>query len=202
MKLLYSPTSPYVRKVTVASIEMGLYEGIELLPTNVWDSQSDISSHNPLGKVPALITPDCGVLFDSPVICEYLDSLHDGEKLFPAAGTARWNALRHQALGDGVLDAAVSRLLENRRPMGEKSDAWIGRQMLVIERSLDELESDANTLDGPLTIGHIAIGCALGYIDFRFAEDNWRAGHPGLDAWFEAFAVRRAMSETLPKDPV
>ncbi len=202
MKLLYSPTSPYVRKVTVASIETGLYEGIELLATNVWDSESDISTHNPLGKVPVLITPDCGVLFDSPVICEYLDNLHEGEKLFPPTGPARWTALRRQALGDGILDAAVSRLLESKRPAGEKSDAWIGRQRLVIERSLDELEGEASALAGPLTVGHIAIGCALGYMDFRFADDNWRAGHPELDAWFETFAARRSMTETLPKDPV
>ena len=114
MKLCYSPTSPYVRKVVVTAMETGLEPGIERIANNVWDPATDIAATNPLGKVPALTTDDGAVLFDSPVICEYLDSLHDGAKLFPAAGPARWRALRQQALCDGILDAGILRMLEGR----------------------------------------------------------------------------------------
>ncbi len=102
MKLRYSPTSPYVRKVSVTALELGLTERIARVPTDTQDRESGIAEHNPLGKVPALILDDGGVLYDSPVICEYLDSLHDGPPMFPAAGPARWTALRQQALGDGI----------------------------------------------------------------------------------------------------
>ncbi|MEK7820711.1 MAG: glutathione S-transferase N-terminal domain-containing protein, partial [Pseudomonadota bacterium] len=115
MKLRFSPTSPYVRKVCVVALETGLFARLDLAPTNVWAADTDIGRDNPLGKVPALATDGGEVLFDSPVICEYLDSLHDGAKLFPAAGGARWTALRRQALADGILDASVLRFLENRR---------------------------------------------------------------------------------------
>lgn len=201
MKLRYSPTSPYVRKVMVAAIEMGLADGIELLPTNVWDAATDIAAHNPLGKVPALVLDDGSVLFDSPVICEYLDSLHDGEKLLPATGPARWTVLRYQALADGILDAAILRLLEGKRPPGEKSDAWIGRQKVAIDRALDELEREADDLGTAVSLGTVAIGCVLGYLDFRFADDNWRANRPALADWYDVFCDRPAMVETVPKDP-
>lgn len=202
MKLRYSPTSPYVRKVMVTAIEAGLADSIELIPTNVWNPDSDIRAHNPLGKVPALELDDGMVLFDSPVVCEYLDSQHTGSKLFPEAGTDRWTALRRQALGDGIMDAAILRLLEDKRPPGEKSEAWIGRQKVSIERALDEVEAEADSLDNDdVTIGHIAIGCALGYLDLRFADDNWRAERPALADWFDAFSARRSMMDTTPADP-
>lgn len=201
MKLLYSPTSPFVRKAMVAAIEAGVRESIELVPTNVWAPDTDIGIHNPLGKVPALVTRDGDVLFDSPVICEYLDSLNDGSKLFPAEGPERWSALRQQALADGIMDAAVLRLLESKRPDDERSEAWIGRQKVVVDRSLDILEDEAGSLSGPLTIGQIAIGCALGYLDFRFGDDHWRSSRPALADWFDAFGDRRSMTDTIPMDP-
>src|SRR3990167_1033017 len=111
MKLRYSPTSPYVRKVSVTLIETGLDKNIERVATSVWDPKTDIGKDNPLGKIPTLITDDGAVLYDSPVICEYLDGLHKGPKLFPASGEARWRALRLQALGDGMTDAGILRLL-------------------------------------------------------------------------------------------
>jgi len=201
MQLLYSPTSPYVRKVMAVAIETGLADGVELVPTNVWDAETDIHTHNPLGKVPALVTAGGEVLYDSPVICEYLDSLHDGVKLFPPAGGTRWQALRRQALGDGIMDAAVSRLLESKRPADERSDAWMGRQKVSIERTLDALEAEAAELAYQLTIGELTVFVALGYLDLRFAADNWRAGRAALSDWFEAIAKRKSMTETAPKDP-
>ena len=206
MKLRYSPTSPYVRKVMVVAIETGSADQIELIPTNVWSADTDISDHNPLGKVPALLNADGLVLYDSPVVCEYLDSLHDGPKFFPEPGPERWQALVRQALGDGILDAAVLRFLEAKRVPGEKSDAWIGRQKVSKDRALDELEENADFMGGadkgPINIGHVAIGCALGYLDFRFPEDNWRAQRPALADWFDAFSARRSMLNTVPADPV
>lgn len=201
MKLRYSATSPYVRKVMVTAIEMGVADTIELLSTNVWAQETDIHAHNPLGKVPALVLEDGMVLFDSPVICEYLAAQSDDTSIFPAPGPARWTALRHQALGDGIMDAALLRRMESGRPPGEKSDAWIGRQKITIERALDELEQEADSLGEGLTIGHIAIGCALGYLDLRFAEDNWRAERPALADWFDTFSARRSMMDTTATDP-
>lgn len=199
MKLRYSSTSPYVRKVTIAAIELGLADRIERVPTDVQDPASELSSDNPLGKVPTLTLDVGGSLYDSPVICEYLDSLHGGPKLFPASGPERWQALCQQALGDGILDAALLRMIEaNRRPENLRWQGWLDLQSGKIERALDQFENEAESLDGPLTIGQITAGCALGYLDFRFAVDEWRAKRPQLTAWFERFAARPSMRETMP----
>jgi glutathione S-transferase len=205
MKLRYSPTSPYVRKVSVTAIELGLAGRIERILTNTQDRDSGIAEHNPLGKVPALILDDGGVLYDSPVICEYLDSLHDGAKLFPAKGAARWTALRQQALADGILDAAILCMIETlRRPEPLRWQGWIDHQTGKVRRALDQLEAEASgsgTLAGPLTIGRIAAGCALGYLDFRFPDLGWRDGRAALAAWYADFAQRPAMQETVPQAP-
>jgi glutathione S-transferase len=202
MQLRYSPTSPYVRKVSVCAIELGLAERIERIITDTLDPNSGLAEHNPLVKVPALILEDGEVLYDSPVICEYLDSLHDGAKIFPPAGPERWTALRQQALGDGILDAAILCMLETlRRPEALRWRGWIDKQTGKVTRALDRLEAEAEALEGPLTIGQITIGCALGYLDFRFADDKWRAGRPNLAAWYEDFAGRPAMQETAPPAP-
>ena len=201
MKLRWSPTSPYTRKVTVTAHETGLHDRIERIPTNVWDPATDIGETNPLGKIPTLITEGGEVLFDSPVVCEYLDSLHDGVKLFPPTGGARWRALKLQAVGDGITDAAVAVFLERKRADGERSDAWIDRQKTVIGRSTEFLEDEVATLGGAATIGHIAVGCALGYVDFRIADLDWRQGRPGLARWYAEFALRPSMAQTVPRDP-
>lgn len=198
MKLRYSPTSPFVRKVEVTAHELGLAGKIERVPTNAFDPNTDLGRTNPLGKVPALVTDDGTVLYDSPVICEYLDSLAGG-RLFPPGGPDRWTSLRRQALADGIMDAGVSARLESQRPEGTRSDAWIERQRAAITRSLDALESEAVDFGDGLTIGHVAIGCALGYLDFRFAADQWRQGRPKLAAWYEAFAQRPSMVATVPQ---
>jgi glutathione S-transferase len=202
MKLRYSPTSPYVRKVSVTAIELGLAGRIERIPTDTQDRDSGIGEQNPLGKVPALILDDGGVLYDSPVICEYLDSLHDGPKLFPAEGPERWTALRQQALGDGILDAAILRMLEMvRRPEKLRWQGWIAHQTAKVTRALDQFEAESATLADPLTIGHITAGCALGYLDFRVPETDWRDGRPKLAAWYENFTQRPALRETVPQAP-
>jgi len=203
MKLRYSTTSPYVRKVTVSAIETGLDAKIARVPTLTAEPGSGLAKDNPLGKVPALILDDGTAIFDSPVICEFLDGLHAGAKLVPQ-GPARWTALRRQALADGVLDAAVLRMQEGRRPEGERSPAWMEKQRAVIGRALDAFEAEAGALGdpaGPVTIGHLTIGVALGYLDFRFGSDNWRASRPKLARWYEGFSERPSMRATVPHDP-
>ncbi len=201
MKLRYSPTSPYVRKVMVTAMEAGLDDRIERVETDVWSPGTDIAEDNPLGKVPALVADDGTVFCDSPTICDYLDSLHGGPRLIPAEGPARWQALNLHALASGVMDAAVARVVESRaRPEDLRYDGWLERQKGKIGRALDVLEQQAagGALDGPVTIGTITLGCALGYLDLRFSGDTWRDGHPALASWFGAFSQRPSMQATVP----
>ena len=205
MKLRYSPTSPYVRKVMVAALETGLAERIERIPTVVLPTKpnEEVARENPLVKVPALTNDDGLVLYDSPVICEYLDTLHSGPKLFPPTGTARWIALRQQALGDGILDAAILGRYEIQRPKEYQWQDWIDAQLRKVRGALAalEIEVEAGELGGPLTVGQITVGCALGYLDFRYQSEEWRARQRRLAAWFDEFSKRKSMQLTVPRDP-
>jgi glutathione S-transferase len=201
MKLRFAATSPYVRKVVILLHETGQFADVELIPTNVWDASTDVAADNPLGKVPALILGNGRVLFDSPVICEYLDAQHDGETLFPAPGPERWAALRLQALADGGLDALLLRRMEGLREPPQQSETWIARQIAAVDRSFDVLEREAASLEGTPTIGTITVGCLLGYRDFRFDADGWRDGRPRLAAWYQTFSQRPSMLATIPIDP-
>jgi glutathione S-transferase len=198
MKLFFSPTSPYVRKVRIAAIELGLEDQIELILANPWENPPELAEANPLGKVPALMISDNEILFDSPVICEYLDSLHHGETLFPASGQARWDALHLQALADGILDAAVMIRYDSLRPETEQYSGMRIRQLNVIQRALQSLDSEMTRLIGPVTIGQIAVVCALGYLDFRLPEEDWHRGHPKLDCWYTSWMERESMQVTMP----
>ncbi|MGE0722863.1 MAG: glutathione S-transferase N-terminal domain-containing protein [Alphaproteobacteria bacterium] len=202
MKLRYSATSPYVRKVMVLAIEAGLADKLDKVPTSVAPTKpgGEITGENPLGKVPSLTTDDGQHLYDSPVICEYLDSLSGG-KAFPPPGAMRWKALRQQALADGILDASLLIRYEIGRPQDKQWADWSAGQKRKVIQSLDALEAEAARLGDAVTIGTIAIGCALGYLDFRFAADEWRKGRPSLAAWYEKFGARPSMVATQPKDP-
>jgi len=200
MKLRYSQTSPYVRKVMLVAIECGVADKIEIQPSKVWTADSAVVPVNPLGKVPTLERDDGTSLYDSPVICEYLDDLGGGG-LFPPAGDARWTALRRQALADGIMDAAIGRLMESKRPGGEKSDAAMALQKAKVEAALDAMEAEADDLGEDVTIGTLAYGAALGYLDFRFGHEDWRAERPALADWYDAFSARPSMMETQPEDP-
>ncbi len=199
MKLFYSPASPYVRKVLIVAALCGLRDQIELLPyagTPVSRDQ-DAASHNPLGKVPTLVTEDGQALYDSRVICEYLDA-QAGGKLF-GAGSVRWPVLVRQALGDGMLDAALLARYEGTlRPVEARWDAWTDGMMAKVAAGLDRLEATASELGDTPDIGSIAVGCALGYLDFRYAELDWRPTHPALAAWFARFNETPAMVATRP----
>jgi glutathione S-transferase len=204
MKLRYSTTSPYVRKVVVTAAEKGLTDQIKLVATNTRDANSGLEKDNPLGKVPALITDDGESLYDSPVICEYLDGLAKGRRLIPARGPKRFKALKLQALGDGMLDAAVAAVVEKRfRPPEKLHQPDIDRQMGKVANGLDALETmiASKELGRAPTIGSIAVGCALGYLDFRFPDLKWRRGRPKLTRWFKSLSKRPSMAGSEPKDP-
>lgn len=196
MKLFHSPTSPYVRKVMACAIQRGIDQQISLVPANPWESPAALVAANPLSKVPCLVTVDGLALFDSPVICEYLDSVGDAIPMFPPKGGPRWRALKQQAIADGLLDAAVARRMEQGKPQEAARDAFMARQQAVVARALDELEREVphRTPD----IGTLAVCCALGYLDFRFAHEPWRDSHPQLAAWFAAMASLPALARTAP----
>lgn len=200
MKLFMAKTSPYVRKVLVTAIETGLYDRLEQVEVSVSPvaHNAEVAARNPLGKIPALLTDGGETLFDSRVICEYLDSLSTDVKLFHQ-GAARWTELRRQAAGDGLLDAAILARYETAlRPQEKGWHDWLSGQKGKIARALDVMETEADSLGQGLDIGLIAYGCALGYLDFRFADDDWRKGRPKLAAWFERFGARDSMKRTAP----
>jgi glutathione S-transferase len=202
MQLRYAATSPFVRKVLVIAIEAGLADRIEKVaaPGSPLKPNREGPAAPPLAKIPALLTDDGQLLYDSPVICEYLDGLHGGAKMFPASGTARWTALRRQALADGMMDAAVARRGESRRPANEQSPVGMELQRAKVVGGLAALESEADKLGNGIDIGLISIACALGYLDFRFGAEEWRKGHPKLARWFEDFSKRPSMQSTVAKD--
>jgi glutathione S-transferase len=196
MRIAYSPASPYVRKVMACAIARGLDGRIEKWAVSTTDAA--LLPVNPLSKVPSLVTDDGVALYDSPVICEYLDSLGDAPRLFPTAGPARWTALRRQALGDGIMDASQPRRREIALPQDEGRRAYVDLQRGKVSRALDALESEAGTLGALNTIGEIAVGCALGYLDFRFADEPWRPGHPKLEAWYVSVVKLPPLAGTMP----
>jgi glutathione S-transferase len=199
VKLRYSPRSPFARKVLVVAYEHGLANRIELVatPLSPVAGNDELARENPLMKVPSLVTDDGEVLFDSPVICEYLDALAGGDKLFPPPGPGRWRALRQQALADGILDAIILCAYElSQRPADKRWPAWIEGQMRKAHQGLAAIEREE--MSGALTIGPIATGCMLGYLDLRFPDDGWRRRHPRLAAWYEAFQQRPSMAATKP----
>jgi glutathione S-transferase len=204
MKLRYSPSSPFVRKVSVFAIETGLDTKIERIPTNPLKRESALASPNPLGKVPCLELDDGAALYDSPVILEYLDTQHSGPPLIPREGRARWDALRRQALADGIMEAVVNSFVETLRQPERQSRGFIAHQRAAVERAVDALEREAATFADPRgrpDVAAIAIGCALGFVDFHFKDYAWRAAHPTLGAWFNAFRERPSMKATEPVDP-
>ena len=195
MKLMFSPFSPYVRKCLVSAHELGLDGRIELLSSaaNPVNRDRNIVVHNPLGKVPTFFTDDGEVLFDSRVICEYLNDLAKGS-LFPASGHARWHALTLQSLGDGILDAAIlARYEVNLRPEALRWDDWSRGQRDKIHTSIAHLNANPPMLSSEVTIGNIAVGCALWYLDLRFADFGWRDAYPEVAKWYAAYSQRASM---------
>lgn len=200
MQLYYSAASPFVRKCLVCAQELGLRERIELLPAvpHPVDRDAAVVARNPLGKIPTLLTDDGVALYDSRVICEYLNTVGDGH-LLPANGAVRWAALTLQTLADGIMDAAVLIRYENAaRPENLRWSAWIDGQLAKVHSGLAQLELQAQGFATRVDIGTIALGCALGYLDFRYSGLAWRERHPVTAAWFAKFAQRESMQATAP----
>jgi glutathione S-transferase len=201
MKLRYSPASPFVRKVWLAVAELGLEDRVERIATDPLNRADVLGIPNPLGKVPCLETDDGTVLYDSPVIIEYLDAEHGGRRLIPASGPARWTALRRQALADGMIDSAVLCFIESMRKPERRSDGWIAHNRAAVERGLGALEGEAEALGGEVSAGHITIAVALEMTDIHFDDMGWRDGHPRLARWFAEFSRRPSMQATRLEDP-
>lgn len=202
MKLVASLTSPYARKIRVALAEKSLPFELEVdIP---WLADTRVPSYNPLGKVPALVADDGELWFDSPVIAEYLDTLA-GPLLLPADRAAALPVRQAEALADGITDAAVAAFLEGMRPAERQDPAAIERQLGKIGRGLTALEARVAQRKGcageALSIADIAIGCTLGYLDFRFAHLDWRAAHPQLAAWADGLLARPSFTSTAPPAP-
>ena len=205
MKLLSAPASPYGRKVKIVAIEKGLLDRIEVvaMPTTPATPNEQLARDNPLAKIPTLVLSDGRSLYDSFVICDYLDTLHAGEKAIPAAGARRWAVLTVHALGSGIADAAILCRYETAlRPEALRWADWTRGQMKKVTGGLDWLDSNVAALGSAgasdVDLGQIAVACALGYLDFRFADVDWRATRPRLAGWFAAFSQRASMRQTMP----
>ena len=187
MVLHSSPPSPFGRKVRIAAGLLGLSDQIEIIATDTLDANDPIRLHNPLGKIPALILDDGPVLYDSPVILEYLDHLVGGGRILPVSGDARFRVLTEQALADGLIEAAVLQVYEKRfRPENKHEPMWLAHQAGKVERALAAFE--LTVPHGPRSVADVALACALGYLDFRFAG-LWRETHPRLVKWLAEFAA-------------
>ena len=201
MKLYHSPASPFVRKVVVLLHELEKFDAVELdtVATTAFASDSGLMAANPLARLPALERPEGVTLYDSRVITAYLDDLYEGGMY--SSGNARWETLTLEATGDGIMDSAVSMVYELRlRDEDQQSPAWVEAQWAKVERGLNALNTRwMSHLSGPVSMGHISVACALGYLDFRHDARNWRQGHEALAGWFAGFAERPSMKATEPK---
>jgi glutathione S-transferase len=201
MKLHWSPRSPFVRKVMIVAHERGIANRITCVRTvaEMTKPHAELMKDNPLSKIPTLVLDDGMVLYDSPVICEYLDSLDGAPKLFPQKPKVRITALCRQALGDGFLDLLV--LTRNEHQRVAPSDVHLASAAVRKAAVLKHLEREAESLTTtPFGIGHIAIGCALSYLDFRYADEDWRKNHLHIANWHASFAARPSVRATQPVD--
>ncbi|MDE3028334.1 MAG: glutathione S-transferase [Paracoccaceae bacterium] len=200
MRLYHSPTSPYVRKVMVLLKETGLEGSVTLVPAagTPVDAGTMPVAQNPLGKIPALERADGPAIYDSRVICRYLDD-RAGGKLYPT-GPRLWETLTLEATADGILDAAILMVYEARlRPEDKRYAPWVDGQWAKIARALDALNGHwMSHLAGPLDMGQVAVACALGYVDFRHADRHWRLGREALADWYTRFSARDSMKATMP----
>lgn len=199
MRLYYNKTSPFVRKVMMVAHEAGIAGSLGLVTTDTALPPVELLFANPLGKIPCLVPDDGPALFDSRVICEYLDLRFNGGRLFPSDPEARVIALRWQALADGIMDATVLCRYESLRPEAQRSEDWLARQQGKIRRALDMLESEVEALRGaPFSVAQLATAAALGYLDLRLERMRWRDDHAKLTAWYSEIRERPSVGLTDP----
>jgi glutathione S-transferase len=202
MKLYVASASPFGRKCAILVHELGLEGRVDFEPAAVSpiNRNEEIARGNPLVKIPTLILDDGSALFDSPVICEYLDSFSGAPRFFPAPGPARWVALKRQALADGLMDAAILLRYEQAlRPEPLRWPDWVTAQQSKLIGALDAMEADAPSFGAGFDIGHVATACAVGYLDLRFPQVAWREGRARLAAWFAGVSQRQSLIATFPK---
>lgn len=200
MRLLTGPTSPFARKVAVVLHELGMTDDVEMqvVTTTPIKTDPEVAAANPLGKIPALIREGGGALYDSRVICRFLNAKAEGT-LYPQAH--EWEVLTLEATGDAIMDAGIAMIYEARmRPEDKQWDGWLEAQWSKVERALDALEARwISHLSGRLEMGQIAVACALSYIDFRQGHREWRSARPQLAAWHAKFEERLSMQATKPE---
>jgi len=203
MKLYWSSRSPFVRKVMIFAHECGLASQIECERTPVAMNKPNVGllKINPTGKIPTLLLDDGSALYDSTVICEYLDSLHSGRPLFPLSGPTRWTALRRHALGNNLTDNLMLWRNEILRPASQQSPEILAAFEMKVRNAVAALDGEADALAAePVNIGHVAIATALSYTDFRFAHLAWRLGNDRITSWYETFAQRPSVINTAHVD--
>jgi len=201
MKLIGSDGSPFVRKVRIVLADKKI--DYEFVREDVWSATSAIGQSNPLGKVPTLVTDDGAAVFDSRVIVEYLDTVTPIHRLIPPSGRSRVEVRCWEALADGLLDALILvRIEHSQRTEAQRSQAWIDRQMGKVDAALASMSNGLGDrpfcCDGRYTLADIAVGCALGYLDFRFSQIDWRSRYPNLAALSEKLSTRHAFVDTAP----
>jgi glutathione S-transferase len=205
MKLYYAPQSPFARKVRMAAIELGLAEGLELEYAEVVPGRPNRSfaqSRNPLRKIPALITDTGETLYDSTVICEYLDALAGGGVLIPREASRRWRVLTNHALAQGMCESIILIRYETwLRPEALRWSVWADDQWDKIHAGLGWFEANDEELSDPVDLAHLALGSLLGYIDFRWPEDGWRHRFPKVSSWFARLEQRPSFAQTRPEPP-
>lgn len=203
MKLLGTITSPYTRKARIVLAEKKIdYEWVIDSPNS---TESSVPSHNPLARIPVLVLDDGTAVFDSPVIVEYLDNLSPNNKLFPQPNRERTEVKRWEALADGVCDAAVAIRLESLRPERQRSKKWIADNRQVIDAGLAFMAEELGDRDGwcmgtPFSFADAAVGCALGYLLFRFPEIEWQVQYPNLARLYDKLMQRPSFADTVPRD--
>jgi glutathione S-transferase len=204
LKLFWTPASPFVRKVMVTAIELGIRDRLEIIPTawpHDWATKTiafdpQFVGSNPVGRIPTLVTGEGLALPESHLICEYLNQTVRDPVLVPLQGLGRWRVLRLQAIVDGLLDGTIARRAETLRKGADRSDDFIEKQRARAARCFDAIEASMEDVNGTLHLGQICVAVACGYFDFRFPDDDWRRGRPLLAAWYTEFEKRPSMIAT------
>ena len=200
MRLIYTPSSPFARKVCVTAHEKHLFDQVELEPCSAFAELERVQQLNPIGKIPVLILDDGTPLYDSTIICDYLDDMGGGDRLTPVTGMPHWLARRAQALANDSLTIAVALTIECRRPDAHRSTLAIERSHKQLVMALTKMDEESTQFPQNLCMVQIAVGCVLGYLDFRHADIAWRQKHPQLLAWFTQFSLRPSMLATMPRN--
>ncbi len=199
MELLYAPLSPFGRKVVVVAHESGIFQRLRLTTVSTRNDAEKITPYNPLGKIPVLITDTGAVIYDSTVICEFLDAEYGNCRLLPRQGFRRWETLTQAALADGLLDAAITIRYERARPASEQSSGETSRQLSKIRVGLDQLERNVASFGAELDLAQVGVACALGYIPLRVEEFTGLVKWPKLNAWYASASRRESLTKTAPQ---